>query len=1196
VRLSRVIKRRALPLLLLALTGTIASGHLVPGRYSPASAIASEERKVENVYSLAANQQITRDLRGNESHTYPITLKAGEFFQAALEQEGIDIRITVLDTAQVPLTEIDCRPRQPTPISIIADRAGAYNLKVTAADEGELQGRYSLGIVEMRPATPNDQDRIDAERTLAEADRLAKTEQAGSSSMAISKYEEASRLAESAGDLRANAYSLRRIGDVSQSLGRFENALKSYEQALAANKQASDRRGEGTMRNQISSIHITLGQNDKARKQCLEALKLSQATRDRAVEAEALNNLGEIHNWSGELQTALSLYERALSIWNDLRDRRGQAQTQLYLGFTYSDLGQPREAFRFYHQALSLWQSAHDRRGEAITLTAIGRLYFRVGESQEALNFFERALPIVRSVGDPIEEGRILNGMASTYGQLGELPKAIEHYRRVISLFHEAGYAKGEGANLFDAGRIYASLGETDLAIDHFQRALEISRAVGDRRMQAFELNEIGRAYYSLGQTEKAIDHCLRALSFWRAGKEFRAEADTLNPLGQMYASQARRQLAEQSFNRALLLSRQAEYPFGEAAALHNIARLERDHGNLAAARLRSEEALRIIETLREKVNNPELRTSYFASVRQQQELYIDVLMKLHRQHPAQGFDYAAFEASERTRARSLLETLTAARVGVRDPANPALLENERVLNQQISDLAGQRMKLAREGKAGDEAAAVAKQIDELVWQLREVEAQIRASSTGNTLVATSQPLDLRHIQERVLDEDSVLLEYLVGDERSYVWAVTRREIFSYELPPRAEIEAAARKFRELLTANQPQSNETFQQHEQRVGEARAQFPEVALSLSNMLITPVHQHLTAKRLLIVPDGALHFVPFQALPVPAGPPHGERMPLLLNYEIVYEPSASALAYVRDGHTRPAGPKSIAVFANPVFDADDSRVTTKPARDQANPDQTLGPVFRDLELFEGRFRALPASRDEAEAIMSFAPWGTGLKVMGFDANRAAVTKPELAEYRIVHFATHGVVDYENPALSGLVLSLVDREGQPQNGFLSLNDIYNLRLSASLVVLSACNTGLGKEIKGEGLIGLTRGFMYAGAGGVAASLWKVDDEATAELMTRFYEGMFKKGLRPSAAMREAQLWMRQQRRWQEPYFWAAFIIQGRYDQTEIATAPNSRAQWLVTSAGLFGVCLLGACLFLRKKTKSPSLGTIRGAAKDL
>jgi CHAT domain-containing protein len=311
-----------------------------------------------------------------------------------------------------------------------------------------------------------------------------------------------------------------------------------------------------------------------------------------------------------------------------------------------------------------------------------------------------------------------------------------------------------------------------------------------------------------------------------------------------------------------------------------------------------------------------------------------------------------------------------------------------------------------------------------------------------------------------------------------------------------------------------------------------------------------------------------------------PNPGERIPLLANHEIVYEPSASALAYVRkDGAPRNA-PKSIAVFANPVFDADDPRVTNPTSPNSSTNSTSVGEVFRDLGVADGKVPALPASRDEAEAIMSFAPWGTGLKALGFEANRATVIRPELAQYRIVHFATHGFVDHERPELSGLVLSLVDRNGRPLDGFLRLHDIYNLKLSADLVVLSACNTGLGKEVKGEGLIGLTRGFMYAGAGGVAASLWKVDDDATAQLMTRFYEGMFKRGLTPSAALREAQLSMWQQPRWRAPYFWAAFTIQGRYDQTEIAAGANSRAQWLVTSAGLFGVGLLAACLVFGRR----------------
>ncbi len=229
----------------------------------------------------------------------------------------------------------------------------------------------------------------------------------------------------------------------------------------------------------------------------------------------------------------------------------------------------------------------------------------------------------------------------------------------------------------------------------------------------------------------------------------------------------------------------------------------------------------------------------------------------------------------------------------------------------------------------------------------------------------------------------------MLGDERSYLWAVTRTEIWSYELPPRAEIEVAARKFRELLMSNQPVAGETFQQRQSRMREADAQLPQIAATLGDVLIGPVHARLQRKRLLIVPDGALHYIPFQALMVPPANQPGDRLPLLVDHEIVYQPSASTLALVLEDRTRRQAPNTIAVFANPVFEADDPRVTNPTSSNPSTHSLSVEEVFRDLGVSDGRVPALPASRDEAEAIMSFAPWGTGLKALGFEANRAAVT---------------------------------------------------------------------------------------------------------------------------------------------------------------------------------------------------------------
>jgi len=270
-----------------------------------------------------------------------------------------------------------------------------------------------------------------------------------------------------------------------------------------------------------------------------------------------------------------------------------------------------------------------------------------------------------------------------------------------------------------------------------------------------------------------------------------------------------------------------------------------------------------------------------------------------------------------------------------------------------------------------------------------------------------------------------------------------------------------------------------------------------------------------------------------------------------------PSASTLAVQRKEFTgRKAAPRMIAVIADPVFSPSDTRLRLDPSL-QTNAiaqAKTAGDDgARIIEHLSGdsisggpgtlRIPRLPFTSLEADRIMAVAPGAANFQAVGLKANRTTVTSGALKDYRYLHFATHGYLDSERPGLSSLVLSMVDEQGKPQDGFLRANDIYNLELPAELVVLSACQTGLGKEIKGEGLVGLTRGFMYAGAARVVVSLWSVNDKATADLMTRFYEKMLKHGERPSAALRAAQVEMWKQKQWQSPYYWAAFTLQGEW-----------------------------------------------------
>jgi CHAT domain-containing protein len=424
-----------------------------------------------------------------------------------------------------------------------------------------------------------------------------------------------------------------------------------------------------------------------------------------------------------------------------------------------------------------------------------------------------------------------------------------------------------------------------------------------------------------------------------------------------------------------------------------------------------------------------------------------------------------------------------------------------------------------------------------------------------------------------VLDTDTLLLEYSLGTERSYLWVVSTTSIDSFQLPRQADVEAAARRYYELTTAAQrsPQqaqpadrATSVDQSGLLQTNAEKQTLSNAARNLTQMLLEPAASRLGTKRLLIVADGALVYVPFAALPITKseGPNAKDPPPLIAEHEIVSIPSASTLAILRreTAGRSPAG-QVLAVMADPVFTVDDLRVkasaggiaktnekasASKVADSASSQSPALANSLRDSGVAGAGMRIprLPGTRREALGILAMAPEQERKQAFDFDANRDMATSKELAQYRLVHFATHGLLNSTNPELSGLVLSLVNSQGQMQEGFLRLNEIYNMRLQAELVVLSACQSALGKEVRGEGLIGLTRGFMYAGAARVVASLWKVEDRATAELMRRFYEGILgKERLRAAAALRAAQLSMWKEKRWQEPFYWAAFTLQGEW-----------------------------------------------------
>ncbi|MEG3850013.1 CHAT domain-containing protein [Microcoleus sp. herbarium19] len=787
-----------------------------------------------------------------------------------------------------------------------------------------------------------------------------------------------------------------------------------------------------------------------------------------------------------------------------------------------------------WEEALKLYREAGDRRREAVILTHIGRVYDELGDKQKALEYYSQSLPLSRAVGDRSGEAATLTNIGLVYSDLGEKQKALDYYSQSLPLSRAVGDRSGQARTLHNIGSVYL-LRDPRKALEYYSQSLPLSRAVGDRSEEARTLNNIGLVYDLLGDPHKALEYYSQSLPLRRAVGDRSGEAATLNNSGLVYSALGDKQKALEYYSQSLRLNRAVGNRSVEAVNLLNMAYVKRDRNNLPEALKDIESSIEIIENLRTKIASPELRSSYFATVQEYYEFYIDLLMQLHKTNPKSGYDRQALEASERSRARSLLELLQESNANIREGISPDLLQQEKNLQQQLDATEKRRIELVSSPNPNPNLVeAIDKKRRELLQQYQQNQTQIRSTSPRYAALTQPQPLTLPEIQKQILDENTILLQYSLGEYRSYLWVVTSTGITSYELPKRADIETAARTFRDSVT------HPRYRERPKRVADASA-------ALSQLILQPAAAQLGQKRLLIVPDGVLHYTPFAALSLTQAAAENASNFLIARNEIITLPSASTLGILRQNYADRKPPsRTLAILADPVFSLDDERVkgTVTQATTEKLESNNLG-LSRSSRASNMSWppKRLPFTRKEADIILSLVPSVARTQQFDFAATRATATDGNLANYQIVHFATHGIANSQNPELSGILMSMVDDKGNLVNGFLRLTDIFNLKLAADLVVLSACQTGLGQNIQGEGMVGLTRGFMYAGAQRVGVSLWNVDDEGTSVLMQKFYQKMLQEKLAPAAALRAAQMELMSQEKWKSPNNRAAFMLQGEW-----------------------------------------------------
>ncbi len=962
------------------------------------------------------------------------------------------------------------------------------------------------------------------------------------------------------GQLVAAARALNRAARFQVQLNELDNAIVNYRGSLKLLESAAHLETQVDALNGMGKAYSYQSKCDDSTEHLSRAISLSDQHKYIAGKAEALLRISECQNYSDHA-LALSSAQQALDLWTSLRNKFGIAEAHLAIGEYQMVLNLLEKSQQSLEMSLTLWRELNVSYKEAETLNNLGFLEYWRGAWQAALSHYIEAQRLVDNEAEPFLMGQSAAGLAESFIESGLPDIGLTKYQEAREHFRLSGDERSVIYAGWGIGKSQYFIGEYQNAVMTLQSARADAERIKEPTIIALCDDFLGRTYYSLHDGVAALKHFESARAAYAKAGNAIEPPRTRALMGQVYELLGNYKKADEYYQASLESFRSLDDQINQSATLHKLGSLRLKQDRLDEAEEHLRQAIDVTEQLRRNSTSSDLTAAFSASVHERYESFIDCLMRKHKRTQRQDLAVLAFETSELGRARSLSELLRETAINQVPGLEDSLAQQERVLRQSLFVNENSRVALLGTKYRKEELEALETKHRELEAQYSQIVDIIRARFPLYEQLVRPRGWNISQIQEQVIaDDETVLLEYSLGPEKSYVWAVTRESIKSYEIAGEDQIVESAEKVYKLISST-PGSNTAHQ------------IDDAARQLSQIILSPLTTELHRRRILVVADGVLNYIPFQIL-VDAGTDE----PLVVRHEIVNAPSASILGQLKqEARHRSPTTNLLAAFGNPVFSANYAAARAGAGGEQIAAIQDpssmrLRSALRNINLKDNRFdpsllQPLLFAARELATLREIAG-GNSLVATEFAASRTNLLATDLSQYAMLHFATHGFLDPTNPENSGLVLSTVNQQGQEQDGFVGLREIYELRAPVSLVVLSACQTALGKDVRGEGLLGLTRGFMYAGASSVVASLWKVDDEATAELMKRFYTNMLERNLTPSAALREAQNSIRQEPQWRSPYYWAGFTLQGDYRQV---ISVNARRSW-ATKASIYSVVACG------------------------
>ena len=993
--------------------------------------------------------------------------------------------------------------------------------------------------------------------------------------------EESSRLCTSL----ANTHFKRSVSSVSikaeLQFGRNAMLLGKTDEAREIFKKVENDARSNGFQNIYSSavaelflIELNSGQTEAA-DETLNSLVRLRSSGEVLPETKALLSFAEaeFHYYRQNLDSAIEDYSNAVDLANSAGDISGSAKYRLYLAYAYLSALRYDESLAAMLASLERSKEAGDKRIQAFAHIGLGRIWSQLDERQRSLDSYKTAEAMFDPGVDLVEQARLYNGIGKIYEDSADYPSSLIYRKKALEAFRSAGHVLGESVTLPSLGILSYRSGSMSEAKKYFAEALELNKKTANRVNEAWTRAELGSLYFYDNEPMAAAAELERSERYFSEIGDRYILPIVQTRLSKVYLAQGRLADARQLLNSSLQLNRAVQNRYHEADTLFQLSLTEKASGNPDRALELAIGSVEISDSLYHDFGRVGLKGSFTSSVYDRYALSIQLQADRAAKTPDQDSKLKALKMAEGIRARTFIEKMSQLNARSFADADEKFLENERRIISELSSKSDQLTNMLSKEPNSSDIRRISDEVSDLKDRLDEIRSELKNKSPYYSAISDPEPFDIARFRTNALAEDEVLLEYFLGNDRSYLWLVTKNELEQYVLPQKSDIDERVDRLLELLNSRKPQSGDSIESLRSRVAEADRSFSLLSHELSDMLLGNVSDKLKGKRLIVVPDGKLHYLPLSALPFPNSP---SDEPILLTNEVVYQPSAQTMSLLKTVHrdSRADHRKDFLIFSDPVFNREDPRLTgiALDPEKGPSPDQS----FRLVESLETLPR-LQSSGVEATSIQKIVSGSDVDSFSGFAASRERLMGLPLDDYRVLHFATHGFVNLDRPDLSSLVFSRFDKSGTPLNESVRMQDIYSMKLSADLVVLSACETGTGKEVKGEGVVGLNTAFLQAGSRSVLASLWPIEDSATNLIMTEFYEGMWNRGESSAESLRNAQIKLYRDPQFSSPFYWASFTLQG--DPTVRVRSAGVNWRLATIAAVAFAACGL-LYFFIRRR----------------